>query len=118
MKKKNSKSEIKLVKKQIETSLVTQLKNVTEKLGEGTKKLSKKIEKGSKKLAKKIAKEVKLTQPTVAKDTKPPVKAETLAATNIVPNKKVVTKSLAPANQTKLVKTSAKPVVQPEEVKK
>jgi len=46
--------------KAIEQNLVTQLKEITSKFGEGSKKLEKKIAKEAKKLAKKLAKDIKI----------------------------------------------------------
>jgi len=72
MKQKKYKSGIKSIQKEIELSLITELKAITDKLGDGTKKLTKKIEQGSKKLAKKLSKEIKVVRPAVeATETKP-----------------------------------------------
>jgi hypothetical protein len=60
------KSEIKKIKKEIESSLIQELQTVTSKLGEGSNKLTKKIEKGAKKLAKKLSHQIKpITTPPV-----------------------------------------------------
>lgn len=73
--------------KAIQLSLVTQLKEITAKFGEGSKKLEKRIAKEAKKLAKKLAKDIKVEailvktegKPKVAETPKEAPKAKTVA---------------------------------------
>lgn len=59
--------------KAIQLSLITQLKEITSKFGEGSKKLEKKIAKEAKKLAKKLAKDIKIEAVLVKTEEKPKV---------------------------------------------
>ena len=82
------KAETRKIEKEIETGLISELKTMTAKLGEGTAKLTKKIGKGSKKLAKKIAKELKPVQPEKTEKTKTdvaePEKAKRISKAKII----------------------------------
>jgi hypothetical protein len=62
------KSTRKEAKKEIQTRLIGDLKELTVKYGEGSKKLNKKIEKESKQLAKKLSKKLKLRNEQPAQD--------------------------------------------------
>jgi len=79
------KSARKTARKDIRISLVTELKEIAGKFGQGSKKLTRDIEKGSKQLAKKIAKDIKIDTASL---TEAPV--ETVAAPVIVTEKKAV----------------------------
>lgn len=85
--------------KAIQLSLITQLKEITSKFGEGSKKLEKKIAKEAKKLAKKLAKDIKIEAVLVKTEEKPKV-AETPKATPKVKTVAVPVTKKAPAKPT------------------
>lgn len=73
MKKKKLKSLVKsarnTVRKDIQLNLVTELKKITDSLGQDSKKLNKEIEKGSKQLAKKLSKDIKISKSAILEAT-------------------------------------------------
>lgn len=105
-----TKAEIKKIQKEIEISLISKLKTITGKLGEGTDKLEKEIEKGSKKLAKKVVKELKVADQPVAVIEVPKAKttntAEPKAQKKAAP-KSPVSKQVKPAPEKQPAKTTA-----------
>ncbi|MBC7914080.1 MAG: hypothetical protein H7Y07_08155 [Pyrinomonadaceae bacterium] len=56
------KSARKTARKDIKLSLISELKEVADKLGQDSKKFNKEIEKGSKQLAKKLSKQLKINK--------------------------------------------------------
>lgn len=85
----------KSAKEEIQTSLITNLKEVTAKLKHGSKKLDKKIEKGAKILAKKIAKDLVIDGPALQKE------KDAAIAANPATSKTVVKKEAAKAKPAK-----------------
>jgi hypothetical protein len=77
--------------KAIQLSLVTQLKEITAKFGEGSKKLEKRIVKEAKKLAKKLAKDIRVEAVLVKTEEKPKV-AE---ASKVAPKAKAIAQPVA-----------------------
>ena len=90
----DTKSIKKAARKDIETSLVTDLEVISAKFGIEYKKVSKLIKSASKKLAKKMAKEVKFFKATVP-ETLPPLE-EAIPVASIAPAAKTVKKKPTP----------------------
>ena len=109
MKKDKTKALVKTARKaaqeNIEVSLVTELKQVTGKLGQESKKLTKEIEKGSKQLAKKLAKELNIAAPAAEEPVKTPKVVKTPEA-------------VKPPKPAPATKTAAKPVAAAKQPKK
>jgi len=97
----DTKSIKKAARKDIETSLVTELEVISAKFGVEYKKVSKLIKSTSKKLAKKLAKEVKFYKAT-APETMPPLEeAIPVASIAPAPTARSVKKVPAPKTTTK-----------------
>jgi L-fucose isomerase-like protein len=90
--------------KAIQQNLVTQLKEITAKFGEGSKKLEKKIAKEAKKLAKKLAKDIKIEAVLVKTEEKPNVAEVPKVAPKAAPKVKTAAEPVAK-------KAPAKPTV-------
>lgn len=88
--------------KAIQLSLITQLKEITSKFGEGSKKLEKRIAKEAKKLAKKLAKDIKIEAVLVKTEDKP--KVAEIPTPKVASKAKTVAVPVAP-------KAPAKPTV-------
>ncbi|HEY0177030.1 MAG TPA: hypothetical protein VGC08_11675 [Pedobacter sp.] len=59
------KSARKTAKKDIKLNLISELKEIAGKFGQGSKKLERDIEKGSKQLAKKLSKDIKIDKSAI-----------------------------------------------------